>query len=435
MTRTRLARHALRIFRAALKAADPERAVREHFDFDGETMRIDRQRLHASAFDRIQVIGAGKASAAMALALETILGRRISGGLVNVPDGPLPPGGIKGKLRRIELHPSGHPIPDRRGEQGVRRMLAIADAAGARDLLICLISGGASALMPLPSPGITLQRKREVTGSLLRAGASIHEMNAVRKHLSRIKGGQLARAAFPATTLTLILSDVVGDDPSVIGSGPTIADPSTCEDAIRILKKYRVALPKAALVETPKPGDPHLARAHYEIVGSNRQAIGAAAQEAKRLGYRTLVLSTTIQGETKDVAQVHAAIAREVLTTAQPVKPPACLLSGGETTVTVRGKGAGGRNQEFVLAAAWELQRAGPVTILSAGTDGIDGPTDAAGAFADASMVPRAAALGLDAREFLENNDSYRFFERMGTLIKTGPTGTNVMDIRLLLIG
>ncbi|HEY6341637.1 MAG TPA: glycerate kinase [Bryobacteraceae bacterium] len=460
MTRTRLARHALRIFRAALKAADPERAVREHFHFDGEIIRVGRERLHASAFDRIQVIGAGKASAAMALALETILGRRISGGLVNVPDGPLP------KLRRIELHPSGHPIPDRRGEQGARRMLAIAEAAGARDLLICLISGGASALMPVPSPGITLQRKRGITRSLLRAGASIHEMNAVRKHLSRIKGGQLARAAFPAIMLTLILSDVVGDDPSVIGSGPTIADPSTREDAIRILKKYRVALPAAALVDTPKPGDPRLARAHYEIVGSNRQAIRAAREVAKRLGYRTLVLSTTIQGETKDVAQVHAAIAREVLATAQPVKPPACLLSGGETTVTVRGTGLGGRNQEFVLAAALELQsaqaagrgvkrmgnsaglaapgesfvreflqRGGPVTILSAGTDGIDGPTDAAGAFADESTVPRAAALGLDARQFLENNDSYRFFKRMGTLIKTGPTGTNVMDIRLLLIG
>jgi glycerate 2-kinase len=441
MTRTRFARHAFRIFRAALKAADPERAVREHFDFDGETMRVGRQRLQASAFDRIQVIGAGKASAAMALALETILGRRISVGLVNVPDGPLPLGEIKGlgeikeKLRHIELHPSGHPIPDRRGEQGARRMLAIADAAGPRDLLICLISGGASALMPLPSPGITLRRKREVTRSLLRAGASIHEMNAVRKHLSRIKGGQLAQAAFPATMFTLILSDVVGDDPSVIGSGPTVADLSTREDAIRILKKYRVALPAGVLVETPKPGDARLARAHHEIVGSNRQAISAAAEEAKRLGYRTLVLSTTIQGETKDVAQVHAAIAREVLATAQPVKPPACLLSGGETTVTVRGKGVGGRNQEFVLAAAWELQRAGPVTILSAGTDGIDGPTDAAGAFADASTVPRAAVLGLDARQFLENNDSYRFFERMGTLIKTGPTGTNVMDIRLLLIG
>jgi glycerate 2-kinase len=410
-------------------------------------MRIGRQRFHASAFDRIQVIGAGKASAAMARALETILGRRISGGLINVPDGPLP------KLRSIELHPSRHPIPDRRGEQGARRMLAIAEAAGPRDLLICVISGGASALMPLPSPGITLQRKREVTRSLLRAGASIHEMNAVRKHLSRMKGGQLAQAAFPATMLTLILSDVVGDDPSVIGSGPTVADPSTREDAIRILKKYRVALPAAALVETPKTGDSRLARAHYEIVGSNRQAIRAAADEAKRLGYRTLVLSTTIQGETKDVAQVHAAIAREVLTTAQPVKPPACLLSGGETTVSVRGKGVGGRNQEFVLAAAWELQSADvgrailpaatfvggsrfrPVTILSAGTDGIDGPTDAAGAFADANTVPHAAALGLDARQFLENNDSYRFFERMGTLIKTGPTGTNVMDIRVLLIG
>jgi hydroxypyruvate reductase len=309
-------------------------------------------------------------------------------------------------------------------------MLEIAQAAGAKDLLICLISGGASALSPAPAPGMTLARKRNVTQALLRAGASIHEVNVVRKHISAIKGGQLAVAAFPATVLTLILSDVVGDDPAVIGSGPTVADPSTRKDAMRILKKYRIPLAGVTLQETPKPGDFRLARAHLEIVGSNRQAIRAAAAQARALGYRTLALSATVEGEARSVARAHAAVARQILTKGKPIKSPACLVAGGETTVTVRGSGEGGRNQEYVLAAALALDNAGPVTILSAGTDGIDGPTDAAGAFADSGTVHRAATQGLDARRFLDDNDSYHFFERMRSLIKTGPTGTNVMDVR-----
>jgi hydroxypyruvate reductase len=421
-------RDALRIFRAALKAADPEHAVREHFRFDNGVIRVGRRRLHVSEFGRISVIGAGKASAAMAKGVERVLGRHATGGLVNVPDGDWP------KLRRIELNPCSHPLPDKRGEEGAGRMLEIAQAAGAKDLLICLISGGASALSPVAAPGMTLARKQKITQALLRAGASIHEVNVVRKHISAIKGGQLAAAAFPATVLTLILSDVVGDDPAVIGSGPTVADPSTRKDATRILKKYRIPLAGMTLQETPKPGDPRLAPSHFEIVGSNRQAIRAAAAQARALGYRTLALSTTVQGEARSVAQAHAAVARQILTKGKPIKSPACLLAGGETTVTVRGKGKGGRNQEYVLAAALALKNAGPITILSAGTDGIDGPTDAAGAFADTGTVPRAAAQGLDARGFLDNNDSYHFFERMKSLIKTGPTGTNVMDIQVMLI-
>jgi hydroxypyruvate reductase len=282
---------------------------------------------------------------------------------------------------------------------------------------------------------MTLARKRRITQALLRSGATIQEMNAVRKHLSAIKGGQLAAAAFPAPVLTLILSDVVGDDPAVIGSGPTVADPSTRKDAMRILKKYRIPLAGVTLQETPKPGDPRLARAHFEIVGSNRQAIRAAAARARALGYSTLALSATVEGEARSVAQTHAAVARQILTKGEPIKSPACVIAGGETTVTVRGKGKGGRNQEYVLAAALALENAGPVTILSAGTDGIDGPTDAAGSFADSETAARAAAQGLDAREFLDNNDSYHFFERMNSLIKTGPTGTNVMDVQVMLIG
>ena len=425
--------HALRIFRAALLAADPQRAILDRLSFDGRVLQVSgkktgRKRYALSAFDRIQVIGAGKAAASMARAVEGLLGRRISGGFINVPDG----GSVR--LHRIQLHPCGHPIPDERGAEGARRILEIAHAAGPRDLLIALISGGASAMLPAPAPPLTLAGKQALTRQLLASGATIHEMNAVRKHLSLIKGGQLAQAASPATVIALLLSDVVGDDPGVIGSGPTVPDPSTVADAVRILDKYGVSVPAGALHETPKPGDPAFARSRHVIVGSNQQAVAAAAECARRLGYRTMVLSTTIEGETREIASMHAAIAREVLASNRPIRRPACLLSGGETTVTVRGRGLGGRNQEFVLAAILALGEVGPVTILSAGTDGIDGPTDAAGAIADSSTLARAASLGLDARRFLDDNDSYRFFEPLDALLRTGPTGTNVADVQVLLI-
>ena len=420
--------HALQIFRAALDAADPYQAVLTHVKFDGRTLKTGPHRYRLADFDRIQIIGAGKASAAMAHAIERALGRRVAGGLINVPDGN------KTRLRRIELHPAGHPIPDDRGAEGARRVLEIAREAGPRDLLIALISGGASAMLPVPAPPLTLKDKQALTKQLLDSGATIHEMNAVRKHLSLIKGGQLAQAAFPAALLTLMISDVAGDDPEVIGSGPTVPDASTVGDAVQILKKYGLRVPSEALHETPKPGDPSLARARHRIIASNRQAIDEAARRARELGYHALVLSTTIEGETREIASMHARIAREVLESGRPARRPACLLSGGETTVTAPGDGKGGRNQEFVLAAALALGSAGPVTILSAGTDGIDGPTDAAGAIADSSTLARAAALGLDARAFLDHHDSYRFFEPLGALLKTGPTGTNVADVRILLI-
>jgi len=419
-------KHALQIFRAALAAADPYAAVLRHLQFDGKTLIASRKRYRMADFDRVQVIGAGKASAAMARAVERVLGRRIAGGVVNVPDG------ARTGLRRIELNPAGHPIPDERGQQGAQRILEIARAAGSRDLLVCVISGGASALLPAPAPPLTLAAKQEITRQLLNAGATIHELNSVRKHLSAIKGGQLAAAAYPATLITLILSDVIGDDLDVIGSGPTVGDRSTVEQAESVLRKYGVqAVP---FQETPKPGDPRLARVQNLIVGGNRLAMDAAASKAKELGYRTLVLSSSIDGETRDIARMHAAIARELRAAGKPVRRPACLLSGGETTVTVRGKGKGGRNQEFVLAAAIALEDQGPVTIFSAGTDGLDGPTDAAGAIADEKTLARAQDLNLDAREFLRNNDSYHFFEPLDALVKTGPTGTNVMDVRILLI-
>jgi glycerate 2-kinase len=424
--------HALQIFRAALHAADPHRAVLDHLSLDGRVLKTGAKRYRLDAFDRIQVIGAGKAGASMARAVERLLGRRLSGGLVNVPDG------VSARLRRIQLHPCGHPIPDERGAEGARRILEIAHAAGPRDLLIVLVSGGASAMLPAPAPPLTLEGKQVLTRQLLVSGATIQEMNTVRKHLSLVKGGQLAQAASPATVIALLLSDVVGDDPGVIGSGPTVPDPSAVADAERILQKYGVSVPADALHETPKPGDSVFADSRHVIVGSNKQAIAAAEVCARKLGYRAMVLSTTIEGEAREIARMHASIAREILASNRPIRRPACLLSGGETTVTVRGRGLGGRNQEFVLAAILALDQTGPVTILSAGTDGIDGTTAAAGAIAvsgaDFSTLARAAALGLDARRFLDENDSYRFFEPLDALLKTGPTGTNVADVRVLLI-
>ncbi len=359
----------------------------------------------------------------MASAVERLLGRRITSGLVAVPDG------VTARVRRIRLQAARHPLPDQRGVDGARQIAAIAQQAGERDLVICVISGGASALLPAPVPGLTLEQKQTITRTLINGGATIHELNTVRKHLSGIKGGQLAALAHPARVIALILSDVIGDDLDVIGSGPTVADRSTVADAQAVLQKYGV--PDAGVFrETPKStrGVQNL------IVGSNTLAIDAAAAKAKELGYKPLVLSTFIEGETRDVAAMHAAIAKEILAHDRPARRPVCVLSGGETTCTVRGSGIGGRNQEFVLAAAIALQGAQGVTILSGGTDGIDGPTDAAGAIADGETVAKAAAAGLDARTFLADNDSYRFFEPLNALLKTGPTGTNVMDVRLLLL-
>lgn len=420
-------KHALQIFRAALAASDPQEAVLRHLKFDGRTLIAGRRKYSLRKFDRIQVIGAGKASAAMARAVERLLGRRIAGGWINVKDG------YAGHLRRIHQCECGHPVPDERGVEGTRKIAEIASTAGPRDLLIAVISGGASALTPAPV-SLTLAEKQELTRKLLACGATIHEINTVRKHLSSIKGGQLAQLAWPATTIALILSDVIGDDLDVIGSGPTVADRSTIADARAVLAKYGIAQ-EVEFHETPKPGDAVFARVQNLIVGSNALAIDAAYRQAKELGYKTMVLSTRIEGETRDVAGVHAAIAKEILATGRPLKTPACILSGGETTVTLRGTGKGGRNQEFVLAGAIALDGAGPVTVLSAGTDGTDGPTDAAGAIADAHTMEKAGEQGLDAARFLARNDSYTFFEKLEGLIKTGPTGTNVMDVRVLLAG
>lgn len=422
-----LRRQALSIFRAAVAAADPAAAVQ---------LRLERA--GTSRYRNVFVVGAGKAGASMAAAAERVLGKRITFGLVNVKYGHV------AKLRRIELNECGHPVPDDRGVAGAKRIAQIAEGAARDDLVLCLISGGASALLPLPAPPLSLEEKQEVTRLLLACGADINEFNTVRKHLSRIKGGQLARLAWPATVEALLLSDVIGDDPGVIGSGPAAADASTFADVARIVEKYGILerLPASVkrrlelgldgeIAETPKPGDPVFRRVRNTVIGSNRLALAAAARRARQLGFRTLVLSSEIQGETREIARMHGAIAREIVRCGQPIRPPACIISGGETTVTLRGNGLGGRNQEFVLAAALEIARLADTVVFSAGTDGTDGPTDAAGAIADGTTLARNPG----AAAYLNANDSYHYFEALGDLVKTGPTLTNVMDVRLVLVG
>lgn len=434
--------HGMAILRAALKAADPVEAALRHASVHDGVLRVAGKRYRLDRYRNLYIVGAGKAGALMAKAMERLLGRRITEGVINVKDGHVT------ALKRIELVECGHPVPDERGVAGARRIAAIAAKAGADDLVICLISGGASALMPFPADPVTLDEKQQTTKLLLACGANIGEMNTVRKHISAIKGGQLARLATPATVICLQLSDVIGDDMGVIGSGPTTADSTTFADAAAILDQFelREKVPPAVLeriergmageiAETPKPGDPSLSRVQNLVVGSNLLAVNAAAAKARGLGYRTIVLSTLIEGETREVARMHAAILKQITLSGQPLRRPACVISGGETTVTLRGSGLGGRNQEFALAAAPEIAGLQKVFVLSAGTDGTDGPTDAAGACSDGTTLERAGELGLDACKYLNNNDSYHFFELLGDLIKTGPTNTNVMDIRVMLAG
>lgn len=426
-TTARLRRQAFSIFRAALAVANPADAVARHL-----------RRIDLSRFRNIYVVGAGKAGASMALAAERVMGRRITAGFVNVKERH------RARLRRIELHECGHPVPDSRGVEGARRIVQIVEVAGREDLVVCLISGGASALLPLPALPITLEEKQAATRLLLACGADIHEINTVRKHISLIKGGQLARFAAPARVEALLLSDVIGDDIGVIGSGPAAPDPGTFAEALGVLDKYglrprvpssvRIRLEEGArglLPETPKPNDPLFAHVRNTVVGSNRLALAAAARRARELGFRALLLSSELQGETSEAGRMHAAIAREIGRSGQPIRPPACIISGGETTVTLKGNGKGGRNQEFVLAAALDIAGLPNTVIFSAGTDGTDGPTEAAGAVADGSTLRRKP----DARAYLDQNNSYAYFEALGDLIKTGPTHTNVMDVHLILVG
>lgn len=453
---TKLRRDALRIFRAALAAAEAGNAVRRHLTVLRDGLRVDGISLPLEEFDRVFLIGAGKASVEMATAVEAMLRGRLAGTLVVTKHAGTRPNKQavplqaprKQRLRPRQIIQSEHPIPGRAGLEAAAKISELLRQLNARDLLIVAISGGASALLPAPAKGVTLKAKQRTTEMLLRAGADIGELNAVRKHLSMLKGGQLAARAYPATLVGLLLSDVIGDPMDVIGSGLTAPDDSTFADALAVLEKFglkdkaplvvRQHLESGALgeiAETPKSGDPIFENVHNIVVGSNRLALEAAAREAKALGYAPLILSSSMQGEAREAARVHAEILREVVRSGNPARAPACILSGGETTVRVRGRGTGGRNQEFALAAALAIDGLRDVLVLSAGTDGTDGPTDAAGAMATGGTIERARRWGLNAGEYFADNNSYAFFDALGDLIRTGRTGTNVMDVHMLLAG
>ncbi|MCG8603815.1 glycerate kinase [bacterium] len=441
MDTPKLRQHALEIFQSGLQAADPKKAVHRFVQREGQTLEVHGQRYHLEDFENIYVVGGGKAGASMSMAIEEILGDRLSGGIINVKYGHTE------SLKVVKTNEADHPVPDEAGMKGTHQIVQLLRTTGPNDLIICLISGGGSALLPLPVDGVSLREKQEITKRLLACGANINQMNAVRKHISQIKGGQLARVAYPSPLVTLMLSDVIGNYLDVIASGPTVPDTSTFQEVKDLMGHFKIwnDLPDSVrshiakglsgeIEETPKEGDEIFSKTQNVIVGSNIQAVLAAEAHAKSLGYHTLVLSSFIEGETKEVARVHAAIAKEILQTDHPITKPACVVTGGETTVTIRGDGKGGRNQEFALAAALDIAGLESVVVLSGGTDGTDGPTDAAGALCDGETIRRAEEKQLSPLEHLMNNDAYPFFQKLDDLIITGPTNTNVMDLRLILV-
>lgn len=416
-----VARDLLRkMFDAALAAADPARVV--------------AAALPAVPRGRTIVIGAGKASAAMACAVEAQWQHALEGLVVTRY-------GHAALTRQIEVVEAGHPVPDRAGVQAATRIAALVGRLRPDDLVLCLISGGGSALLALPPAGLTLEDLQNIARPLLACGASIREMNCVRKHLSQLQGGRLAARCAPAQVMTLLISDVPGDDPTVIASGPTVADSSTCADALQILDLYAIQAPvkvrsflERGADETIKPGDPRLARAAPRMIASPQASLEAAAQVARADGITAVILGDSLEGEAREVGRVHAGIARQVVRHGQPLRRPCVLLSGGETTVTVRHRGRGGRNGEFLLGVMLALDALPGVYALACDTDGIDGTEDNAGAWAGPDSLARARALGLDARACLDANNAYDLFAALGDLIVTGPTRTNVNDFRALLL-
>lgn len=447
-----------KIFRAALKRVDPYQAILRHVQLKEDQLLVTTEHQTISVnlkdYDNILLLGAGKATAPMARAFEELLGERISTGFVCVKEGH------GESLKRVQLVEASHPIPDERGLVAAQRIIDLATAADERTLVINCISGGASALLPCPinrqsSDGlvqVSLDDKQATTRELLNCSASIGEINCIRKHLSALKGGQLLQYIAPAHSLNFILSDVVGDDLSSIASGLTSADLTTFADALTIIDDYQIRqrLPnsvvhalelglKGELIDTVKPGDMALKRTNNIIIGSNRQALMAAAEQAQELGYHTRSITAQLEGEARHVARTLGDVARDVAQSDMLVEKPACLLFGGETVVRVTGKGKGGRNQEMALAFlkqlnTWPTEQQQAVSFLSAATDGNDGPTDAAGAFADAELLQISSTVGLDLESYLADNDSYHFFKAISGLLKTGPTNTNVCDIQIILI-
>lgn len=434
------------LFQCGLSAVDPYLSIKNALQISGDSVIIkegslDSHSLSLRRFKRVFVLGMGKATALMAKAVEEFLGDKITDGLIVVKYG------YKTKLNKIRIAEAGHPVPDENGFKAAREVVNILREATEDDLIFFLISGGGSALLPYPANGITLSEKILTTKILLSCGADIREMNAVRKHISEIKGGQLSRLAYPATIVSLVFSDVIGDRLDTIASGPTVPDETSFSDAFNVLEKYNIRdkVPSSVasriemglqgkIPETPKPGDDVFRTTYNFIVGSNYIALQAIKEKAKDLGYNAIILSSAIEGEAKEVAKVLCAVAKETVKSGNPVSPPACIICGGETTVTVSGNGLGGRNQELCLSAAILLEGENNIVLMSAGTDGTDGPTDAAGAIVDGTTVVRARKLGLNPQEYLKNNDSYNFLNKVGDLYITGPTNTNVMDVQIVLV-
>jgi hydroxypyruvate reductase len=440
----------LEIYQAALKSADPYAAVKKALYRKEGRLTVNGTEYDLDAFSKVVVIGAGKGTAPMARAVEDIVGNRLDDGIIIVKYGHA------GRLRKVRQVEAGHPVPDLKGLRGTAALLGLIGKADAGTLIICLLSGGGSALLVSPVEGVTLEDKQRTTELLLKSGATIGELNTVRKHLSGVKGGRLAVTACKASIVTLALSDVIDDRPDVIASGPTVPDNSTFEEALEIVTRLIEKLgptetfPKRALdhlfsgagdraPETPKEGDPCFKNKEAFIVGSLKQAISAAWEKAKALGFETKIVTDRLQGEAKDAAVYLAGIAGKAKKSVKGGRP-VCLISGGETTVTVKGNGLGGRNQELALAFAAAIEGKEGITLLSAGTDGTDGPTDAAGAVVDGRTIKTAKRLGLDPEAYLRNNDSYTFFKKLDARsggkahLLTGPTGTNVMDVQIMLV-
>ncbi len=429
------------IFAAAVDAVDPERAVRGLVSLKGGRLCIAGRAYDLTDLDRVLVAGAGKGAAPMARALEDILGPRLDTGLVVVPHG----GGLA--LDTVRIMEASHPVPDEDGVRASRELFSLLQSCTKRDLVVFVLTGGASALLTLPAPPLTLEDLRRTTRVLLGSGADIHRVNALRKHLSSITGGRLAQAARPATVEALVVSDVVGDSLGSIASGPLYPDESTFAQCMEVVKDFGLSgrLPGAVLdvlvkgsqgqsPETPKAGDPAFRRVHHTLAATNAMALQAAKAKAEDLGYHAMVLDHAFTGEAREAAVRFGSLTTDILRQLKPVPAPACILTGGETTVTLNGNGRGGRCQEMALAAALDLEDIHQVALLCAGTDGRDGPTDAAGAFAFGDTVARGKQAGLDAKRFLKRNDSYSFFKHIGELFITGPTRTNVMDLAILLI-
>jgi glycerate 2-kinase len=419
------------IFSASLAAADPQRAVQRALKLEGDAILVEEARFEPR---RVFVLAAGKAAGAMAKAAEELLGEKVSGGLVVTKDGHDPgPAGF-------ETIFASHPEPDERSVEAARRVQELAESLGEEDLLLALISGGASALLADPAASIELSDLKKLTSDLLKSGADIGEINTVRKHVSVLKGGGLARLAHPAPTIALLLSDVVGDEPSSIASGLTAPDPTTLDNTRRVLERYDIEPPDSVAdhlqnaEETPASNDPIFENVVNRICGGGRHAAEAAVQKAGELGYAPLLLTTTLTGDALGAASMYAAIIREALASGNPAQPPCAIVSGGEATVTVRGSGIGGPNQEFVLALAVELDGVEGWAAFSADTDGNDGSTDAAGGIVDGKTAQRIRDDGLDPEEALAENDSCAALEAAGALLVTGPTGTNVNDVRVALV-